>query len=419
MAKKLNQLINGNPFFLFLVFCVSFAIFRASLTVYFVQDDFWLLDISRASNITGFVNMFLPLPDAVWYRPLSSQVFFYISRKFFGLNPVYYHAVVMLSHFVVTYLLFKTVYKISGSKLIARVSAVIYGLHQIHVIALSWLAAYSFVLGPLFVILTLYYYISRRFLASWLAFLAGLLATEVGIVGILIVGAYDFIVTQNLRSRRLIPYILTVIFVLWLRLFAFPTQTHNDLYSFTLSPGIFETLKFYMFRFAGVPLFFDELPQWQKNSVIAGIIALIVCLAIGFKHLQVYQTERKKFIFFSVFMMFAILPFLLLRQHIAPYYLSFALLGGAVSAGYLTESCVKRLGHSWLILGGLTGVFIYVQIIGIKSTYLTHWLFSREQLARKLINEERLVHPVGTEEYFALGANSAAKVFPTKLQISD
>ena len=54
----------------------------------------------------------------------------------------------------------------------------------------------------------------------------------------------------------------------------------------------------------------------------------------------------------------------------------------------------------------VTLLFVALQYIGSRLTYDTHWIFKRAEVARNLIRERNISHPVGSEEYFALGANT-------------
>ena len=64
-----------------------------------------------------------------------------------------------------------------------------------------------------------------------------------------------------------------------------------------------------------------------------------------------------------------------------------------------------------LLKVGVVLLFLLIQGIGIFWTYNTHWIFQRAILAKTLVEKKSYFHEVGSEEYFSLGANTAAEVY--------
>lgn len=91
-------------------------------------------------------------------------------------------------------------------------------------------------------------------------------------------------------------------------------------------------------------------------------------------------------------------------------------MGGAILAAlavskFQTRLPIKAQNLFYIVL---IGSFLVQQLIGARWTYATHWVFSRARLAQELVEKNELVAPIGSEEYFALGANAAAEVFNQK-----
>lgn len=163
-----------------------------SLGVYFVQDDFWLFSISRVNTLNDMAAFFLPRFDVVWYRPLSSQIFFWLGRVLFGLQPLPYHLIVLLTHMCAAGLIYLLALKLVQNKSTAILATIFYGVNQMHVVSLSWLASFSFVSGPVCLVGALYAYLYNKKLFAWFLCLVGVLITEVLVIIPLIFIGYDW-----------------------------------------------------------------------------------------------------------------------------------------------------------------------------------------------------------------------------------
>ncbi len=385
-----------------------FTFFFPSLLTFFVQDDFWLLSISHIKTAGDFFNFFIPLSDAVWYRPLSSQVFFFIGRTVFGLNPLPYHVVVLITHIGTSFILYKWIKKMTNNEQVSMFSALVYGTHQVHTISLSWLAAYSFVLGPFFLALTLFFFTSKKYVLAFFAYLLGLLSSEVLIITPLILLLYFLIYKKNTSIKFVLLFIFSAVLLVLLRFYFFPSQQNTPLYSVTFSSHIFETIKFYFLRLIGVPLFINGMDPGLKLFVSGLSVILFVGTLIGFVRNR-SRVSKQVVLWFGIYLL-AIAPFLLLPFHVSPHYLSFALIGAApLFSYYLLLASSIRLKKAYLMIA--IGSFLLLNFAGTQWVYQTHWVFRRADIAKQLILHKNFIYPPGSEEYFSLGANAASKVF--------
>ena len=201
------------------------------------------------------------------------------------------------------------------------------------------------------------------------------------------------------------------------RFWLFPSQVPTSLYHTAFLSEFLTTFKFYMFRLVGIPLFINSMPFGMKVAAIIFTVFLCGAMVTGaFLSKNLSLQEKKSAWFFGSFGIVGLLPFLFFPFHVAPHYLSFALLGSAPIFAILLiqsrERIKQRLKSYYLIV--IVACFIVLQIIGSAWTYQTHWIFKRAILAKKLVGERNLTHLVGSEEYFALGADAAIKVFTGK-----
>jgi len=400
--------------FILVLVLVPFVFFFPSLFTYFAQDDFFLLSVSRINVLSDVLAFFIPRPEVVWYRPLSSQIFFFVARSLFGLQPIFYHLAVITTHVVTMIWLYKLLVRLSLRRELSFLSAMVYGSHQIHVVSISWLASYSFVLGPLFLVLLLYYSHSFRFTKALLIFILGVLTTEFFIMLTPLYSWNEFIFTGKINIKRFFWFSTVSVAVVYLRLVAFPARFSSELYTLGNLNKFVPTLKFYLLRIGGTPLLYDTLPLLLQ---LLSFLSVVIC--VGFLIAGIYAVYQarislpKWLLVWSGVALASLFPFLLLSSHVAPYYLSFTLLT-------LIPVIIWFISHSKffkkLVLGRiLLLIFLFVNTVGIFWTYETHWIFRRAKLAQKLVEQRDFTHEVGSEEYISLGADSAIQVFESHL----
>ena len=383
--------------------------FFSSLFVYFAQDDFFLLHISQVTNLNDLITLFIPHPEVVWYRPLSSQIFFFISQSLFGLRPFLYHLMVMATHLITTVIFFNLLLRLTKNRQLSFITAGFYSINQIHTVSISWLATYSFILGPLCLTAYIYYLYTKQYLKADVSFLAGVLTTELFIVFTPLALFYDLLYRQPFDWWRYTKFMLISLVVIILRLVLFPTQLSSSLYTFS-ETSFLQMIKFYMLRLAGMPLLFDTLTPLLKLLIVIEVMVITGLLLIG-----VYSCIRNHIFLPRWIHLFLLtggagsIPFLLLPEHVAPYYVSFTLIGVApIIIWFILQVVPFVNSKQWLVICSL---FLIGNIVGVYWTYQTHWIFRRAALAHNLIVEKEFEQVVGSEEYISLGAGAAAQGF--------
>src|SRR3989344_3503122 len=94
-------------FAIILIIGVSFVLYYSNLNYFFFQDDFFEINISRASNLNEYFNFFKFRNDIIAYRPISLQNYFFLSQAIFGLNPFGYRIVTFVLFFLSAILIAK------------------------------------------------------------------------------------------------------------------------------------------------------------------------------------------------------------------------------------------------------------------------------------------------------------------------
>jgi len=386
---------------------VTLIIFYPLLFIFFVQDDFFLLSISKVNTVKNFLEFFIPRGDVVWYRPLSSQVFFFLNQKLFGLWSFPYHVIQLLTHLLNGYLLIVLSKQLFKKTTPGFLAAIIYLTNASHTVSLAWSATYSFQLGITFLLLTIIYYLRKQKILTVIFYFLGLLTSEVLLLTIIILFIIELVYFRKRISRMLIYIFISSIFIL-ARFILFPSKI-SGVYRYLINSDIFSNLRFYLFRSFGLPMLIKLYIFNNTGKLLIINLLIIVFVGLLFPLFIIKKLEAKNVLFLFLLYFIFLIPFLPLSYHQAPYYLSFSLVGLSLILGYFLSSFLKRK-TSFLLLIFLIS-YLSIQFISFRLTYNTHWLFQRAYLAKKLVMQGIYQADVGSEEYFSLGANSAKKVF--------
>lgn len=114
---------------------LAVVLYLPSFFVFFSNDDWYHLRISQIDSIGQFINFFSFTPNdqtTPLYRPLSTQVVFFVMQTFFGLEVFFYRLLMMVVFCSTLYLIYKLVYLLSNNKNIALISAFVYLFSSTH-----------------------------------------------------------------------------------------------------------------------------------------------------------------------------------------------------------------------------------------------------------------------------------------------
>jgi len=202
--------------FLMIVIAVTAVAYAPSLSNGFTfwDDDLYvtrnpkIMDISP-QNITEALTTF----QLGFYHPLTILSFmgeFY----FFRLNPLPYHATNLILHLCNSALVFWLIYLLSGKDIAALVTALLFGIHPLHVESVAWIAERKDVLSAFFFLGTLILYLlyrktarSRYFVLSLIVFILSFMAKPMGIMLPFILFLFDYLDKRVLDKKALIEKI--------------------------------------------------------------------------------------------------------------------------------------------------------------------------------------------------------------------
>ncbi|HOX22720.1 MAG TPA: hypothetical protein PLL10_04585, partial [Elusimicrobiales bacterium] len=122
----------------------------------YLLDNPWVLSLESGN----FVRIFSSLHQGL-YKPLVF-VTFALEHYFFGFNPFVYHAVNLAFHLANCALVFLLVERLSASWSAAFVTALLFGIHPMHVESVAWVSERKDMLYSFFFLLSAWLYLRYR-----------------------------------------------------------------------------------------------------------------------------------------------------------------------------------------------------------------------------------------------------------------
>jgi len=423
MFKKIIKKIKDNYYvYTLLAIClVSLILFFPSLTNFYTNDDFFHLKISNVNTWEEFINFFnlIKSPEG-WglYRPLTTQVFYFLTVKFFNLSPVPLHIISFLTFFAIILLVAEFVKIITKNKNIALISAFLYATSATHFGHLYFLGAYQELGMTLFflssVILFIRYEIDtktknavKHLFTSFIFFVMALMSKETALVlPFILVLTYIYfklIKMINISIKTfvfsILPYILTLAYYLFLR-FRYYGFVSGDSYVWNFLPlRAINSLSWYGLWSFNVPEMLIDfigpgfhlnpnlLRYWSKEIVpifilfVIQIFILFSLVAKSYKNLKKINREKMFLIIFSIFwFLLTLVPVIFLPVHKFTFYLTLPLIGIVLVLGYLLKEVIK---NRWGIC-----LFLIVWIIGsfltLRFTIQTNWITQGGKISEKV-----------------------------------
>lgn len=378
--------------FLILVICIS--LFLISSLNYFSSDDWFHLRISDVHSLSQFFNFFsfTATPEsASFYRPLSTQVFFFTFYKLFGLNPVPYYLFGLFLFGIILLLIYRLAKLITNNQQLATLTVLFYGFSVTNFTRIYFLSAYQELFMVLFVLLSIIYYLNnKKVIYSLIFFVLALLSKETAAMLPLILVLFDWY-RRRLNLRKIIPYLIILIPFLFFRLVIFK-NTGGDSYLWSLSPTkAMNTLMWYGLWSLGapelfvdyvgsgfriVPKFFTDFPVW--SYVILSLLASTGGIFILSLFKSIGKLKRELLLSAKLFIL-GLLPVLFLPWHKFTLELGLPMVGISLLFAYLVISN-KRLGYAFIIS------FLALNLSMNYLTYIRHYSVSRSIIARRVYN---------------------------------
>lgn len=395
-------MIKKENFFIFLIFVIALTIYYPSLNNFFFQDDFRLLFETKTANLLEFLRLFLPLPGRIYYRPLSMQFFFWFSQLVFDRNPFGFHLISFLFHLANIYLVLTLSKMIIKKGVTPILIAFLYGINASHFLALFWICEFSLILSSFFFFLSFIFYLKSKerrkyYFHFLLFFFLAAISNELTFSLPAVLFFYELFLNKKFKKqglsifKELIPCLLIVLTLIFLRFLIFPTSLGTS-YQPNLAPiELLRTFRWYLFRVF-------SLPEGIKNYLFQNSLALIslagaIFFIIIFFVTPLFLVETKKLItnrwniFFGFFWFTtSLLPIAFFVSHRSASYVVIGLPGIFLALSQLFSSWWEKLKNQLTKTIMLTLVILIFPIASFSSVRLmekTSWLTKRAKVAQK------------------------------------
>jgi hypothetical protein len=390
---------------LFFILVITFLFYSNVVKYDFSGDDFIHLYNSQANSIQDFLNFFNPnayFADMFFYRPLSTQTFFFINSSLFGLNALPFHIVALLFHGINTLLFYLVVLKLWKNEKIAFLSCLLYGISAVHFLSLFFISAFQQILRTFFLLLSTIYFLKYQdekkanYLGfSLLSFVAALISKETSIIFPLLLIPIEMIrgnknsIIEGARTLTKSWMLFAGVIGLYvlIRLIGIQnifSQGGYDL-SFSLS-NIFQNIKWYTLWIFGLPEILSSYPSLKPsslllfirdNSLSLPILITFTILIVGLIVLAIRERlSGSVYIKSFLLIVISLVPVLFLKEHKYPQYLDLALLGFLpILAKLILFDRSKQLRFCVLLS------FLILQMLSINLSEKTHWATHRSVVA--------------------------------------
>jgi len=250
MKKKIYQTKKEIFFGGIIVF--SLILFWGFFKTYFFQDDFFHLNVSKAKNLKDFFLFFNPknLGLTGFYRPLSVQVYYFLCRKIFGLNPFWYHLVNYLIYLFTVLIVFKIFDLIFKNDFHSYLATFLYAFSSFHFVSLNIIWDIQDLLSGFFYFLSFLFYLKRKNI-SLLFFIFSFLSKETALTLPFVILIFELLNNKNLT--KIISFFLVLFVFLGIRI-ALKIFPALGVYQIKISPKlIFNNYIWYFLWSVGVP----------------------------------------------------------------------------------------------------------------------------------------------------------------------
>lgn len=370
--------------------------FSPSLVNYFSTDDWFHLRVSAINKLPEFLNFFSFTKTAqtiAFYRPLPTQVFFFIFQKLFEINPLPYHIFVLLCFGYSLYLINKLTKILLNSEKKALLATLIYGFSVSNFTRLYFLSAFQEIALVIFSLLCILNYQKqtvRHQLYAICFFVLALMSKETAVVIPLILLILDW-AQRKLSLRKILPFVVILLPYLYLRLFTFGLAT-GDTYQLNFSLAkTANTLMWYFFWSLGapellidyigsglrpIPRFFTDYSTWWP--AILGLFLTNLGILAFLLAKQMKKIDRR-LLACGVLFVVSLLPVLFFPEHKFALELGLPLVWFALGVSFLLPERGKLL---YLFL------FFYLAL-NFSMNYLTytrHYSVGRAKVSQKVFD---------------------------------
>ena len=384
------------------IFFITLVFWSGAFLNFFAQDDFIFIEhFSQNNLLTDIKNVFGP-PTVTHWRPFHN-LYFLIAGNVFGKNYVGYHLLTTIIHVASGFFIFKIWQILTGSGKSAFAGALFYVVHPAHFVSMFWIAGSATSIGFLFWAASIWSYLTKRKLPSFILIIFALLASEAMLPGLVVFAALGFFKKQQNGLKFLSVMAFVSLVFVFIKLI-FTSVATFEIYKIEVSPEVLEALRYYVLRILG----FAETSGDKLSSALVTIFWFLIFISTG----ESFLKNHKKLILPVVTIVGGFFPFILLPSHTSPHYMNISIWGLSM----IMALAVRKMGYYLTLL--LLIFFIVISVINIELTRDNNWVIKRSNLAKryieriedsKLANDSKIIFSgdQSFEAYVTLGQGRA------------
>lgn len=408
----MTKIFNLKPAILiFFIFLLPIVIYHFVFDYFFFQDDFFEINISKASNLGQYLSFYKFRSDIIAYRPISLQNYFFVSSSLFDLNPIGFRLIILILFLLTGFLIQKTVFLIVKNQAVSLLTTFFWLTSSIHFMALAWIAAAYNIIGTFFFLLTSFFFLKFAqseklifYYACLLLFLVTIGSFEFSMSFPAIFGLYYFWVKEKrlVATLKIIsPFLLLLVIYLVLRLMLIKIPQIPE-YHVTFNSQSIKALAWYL-------LWTFNIPEEFKKQVVGNLIffnpfflaefwPLVFLSFTGFFWMitltifaPFYKTIRTKLYldkkilsYLTFWFLAAISPVLLLPNHTFTMYLTLASIGIYALISFLLAKSQEKI---LIFLAGL--IWIITSFSTLKFYKVNSWIGEAQKTAKIVTSDLR------------------------------
>ena len=308
------------PILLFAVLALTFLTFLPTFQNEFTNwdDDMYIRDnpLVRSLSSDNLQTMFAPDEEAFVggnYHPLTILTLA-INYQISGLKPWSYQLVNILLHLLNTFLVFLLIYRLTKGKAdIALITALLFGIHPMHVESVTWVAERKDVLYTAFFLGAMLSYLNYirkpgylQLGVSFLFFTLSLLSKPAAVVFPVLLFLFDYFEKRPLKAKLFLEKIPFFALSLLMGLFTIDAQKASDAYGGLAKFDIFDRLMFagygftmYLVRFF-VPFKLSAFYPYPESSPLPAEFYISSAIAFLILAYTIWSMKKTRILAFSV-----------------------------------------------------------------------------------------------------------------------
>ena len=286
------------------ILVITFIVFSPSLQNDFTNwdDDLYVTKNELLTNPDKTtISDFFTTDVAGNFHPLT-MISLAFDEKIAGNSPTWFHLHNIILHLLNTFLVFLLIWKLSGgNRFISFFSAIIFGIHPMHVESVTWISERKDVLYSFFFLLALIIYFNYqkkpswfRYLAIFLLFLLSCLSKSAAVVLPIVMILFDFWL-KKITWKSLLEKIPFIIVAVLIGLKALETQSATNALGDFAFFSFFEKIRFasygffiYIVKFfvpyqlASFHPYPGQVPMFYNVSILL-VVALFAAVTLIYK----------------------------------------------------------------------------------------------------------------------------------------